>query len=58
MRRLRYPNLGYCGTVVHHSKLPLTAWFWAAYLMLVVGVVEAEDGGFRNVSVVVPRGRA
>jgi predicted RNA-binding Zn-ribbon protein involved in translation (DUF1610 family) len=21
------------GTVMHHSKLPLTAWFWAAYLM-------------------------
>ena len=33
MRRLRSPNLGYCGTVVHHSKLLLTAWFWAASLM-------------------------
>ena len=21
------------GTIMHHSKLPLTAWFWAAYLM-------------------------
>src|SRR6478752_8769355 len=21
------------GTILHHSKLPLTAWFWAAYLM-------------------------
>jgi hypothetical protein len=21
------------GTIVHHSKLPLTAWFWGAYLM-------------------------
>ena len=21
------------GTIIHHSKLPLTAWFWAAYLM-------------------------
>jgi hypothetical protein len=21
------------GTVMHHSKLPLTTWFWAAYLM-------------------------
>jgi hypothetical protein len=21
------------GTIVHHSKLPLTTWFWAAYLM-------------------------
>jgi hypothetical protein len=21
------------GTMMHHSKLPLTAWFWAAYLM-------------------------
>jgi hypothetical protein len=20
------------GTIMHHSKLPLTAWFWAAYL--------------------------
>ncbi len=19
--------------IMHHSKLPLTAWFWAAYLM-------------------------
>src|SRR5271155_3616753 len=21
------------GTIMHHSKLPLTTWFWAAYLM-------------------------
>jgi len=21
------------GTIMHHSKLPLTLWFWAAYLM-------------------------
>ena len=21
------------GTIMHHSKLPVTAWFWAAYLM-------------------------
>jgi len=21
------------GTIMHHSRLPLTAWFWAAYLM-------------------------
>jgi hypothetical protein len=21
------------GTIIHHSKLPLTTWFWAAYLM-------------------------
>ena len=21
------------GTIMHHSKLPLTVWFWAAYLM-------------------------
>jgi transposase-like zinc ribbon protein len=21
------------GTIMHHSKLPLTIWFWAAYLM-------------------------
>src|SRR2546423_2985667 len=21
------------GTIMHHSKLPLTSWFWAAYLM-------------------------
>jgi Transposase zinc-ribbon domain len=21
------------GTIMHHSKLPLTPWFWAAYLM-------------------------
>jgi hypothetical protein len=21
------------GTIMHHSKLPLTAWFWAAYLI-------------------------
>jgi ISXO2-like transposase domain/Transposase zinc-ribbon domain len=21
------------GTILHHSKLPLTAWFWAAYVM-------------------------
>ena len=21
------------GTIMHHSKLPLTAWFWAAYVM-------------------------
>ena len=21
------------GTIMHHSKLPLTRWFWAAYLM-------------------------
>jgi hypothetical protein len=21
------------GTLMHHSKLPLTTWFWAAYLM-------------------------
>jgi hypothetical protein len=21
------------GTIMHHSKLPLTMWFWAAYLM-------------------------
>src|SRR6516162_7313483 len=21
------------GTIMHHSKLPLTAWFWATYLM-------------------------
>ena len=23
------------GTIMHHSKLPLTAWFWAAYLMAI-----------------------
>jgi hypothetical protein len=21
------------GTIMHHSKLPLTTWFWASYLM-------------------------
>ena len=21
------------GTIMHHSKLPLTAWFWTTYLM-------------------------
>jgi hypothetical protein len=21
------------GTIMHHSKLPLTTWFWATYLM-------------------------
>ena len=21
------------GTIMHHSKLPLTTWFWAAYLI-------------------------
>ena len=24
---------GTAGTIMHHSKLPLTTWFWAAYLM-------------------------
>ena len=24
---------GPAGTLMHHSKLPLAAWFWAAYLM-------------------------
>jgi len=45
---------------MHHSKLPLTAWFWFAYLMAthpngisalqlqrqpLVGAVEVEDSG-------------
>ncbi len=25
------------GTIMHHSKLPLTTWFWAAYLMATHG---------------------
>jgi hypothetical protein len=33
MRRLRPPDLGHRRNHHASSKLPLTAWFWAAYLM-------------------------
>ena len=29
----RYPVSLTAGTVLHNTKLPLTVWFWAAYLM-------------------------
>src|SRR3954469_18931321 len=33
MRPLRQADLGDRRHIMHHSKLPLTLWFWAAYLM-------------------------
>ena len=33
MRQLRRATSVTAGTIMHHSKLPLTTWFWAAYLM-------------------------
>jgi hypothetical protein len=33
MRHLRSSDLGTAGTIMHHSKLPLSTLFWAAYLM-------------------------
>ena len=33
VRRLPPADLGDGGTILHASKLPLTVWFWAAYLM-------------------------
>ena len=33
MRRLWQQTSVTAGTIMHHSKLPLTTWFWAAYLM-------------------------
>jgi hypothetical protein len=33
MCRLWPSNLGDAGTIMHASKLPLTSWFWAAFLM-------------------------
>src|SRR5438270_8111372 len=40
------------GTIMHHSKLPLTAWFWAAYLMAthsngISGFATAAPARFR-----------
>jgi hypothetical protein len=33
MRQLRSSASVTAGTIMHHSKLPLATWFWAAYLM-------------------------
>ena len=36
------------GTIMHHSKLPLTAWFWAAYLMATHSNGDPVTGGGRS----------
>src|SRR5436305_13787848 len=38
------------GTIMHHSKLPLTTWFWAAYLM------ATHSNGISALQLQLPRG--